>query len=261
MKIGAPSSAVPTGWNATRWKCPGYSRASSSACATAVWNVTSHSPGASAWYASPRARLRRNARWAAVRALSSIVWYVWFQSTDRPSRRHSASNCCSSWTVSCPHSSTKLRRVQNYYGVRCDPTLPYDAAFTPPHEGGEGKSIKAADQVPISRRNFVELCGQLTVQDEQQFEALWRHLGLSVDWSHTYQTIDDNARTAAQRAFLRNLARGEAYQAEAPGLWDVTFQTAVAQAELEARDYPGHFHRVAFHPVGTAGGGAPIFIE
>jgi valyl-tRNA synthetase len=148
------------------------------------------------------------------------------------------------------------RRVQNYYGVRCDPTLPYDADLTPPHEGGEGKSIASRDQVAISRRNFVELCGRLTVDDERQFEALWRRLGLSVDWSHTYQTIDENARTAAQRAFLRNLARGEAYQAEAPGLWDVTFQTAVAQAELEARDYPGHFHRVAFH-----GADGPIHIE
>ena len=77
-----------------------------------------------------------------------------------------------------------------------------------------------------------------------------------MDWSHTYQTIDERSRAVAQRAFLRNLARGEAYQAEAPGLWDVTFQTAVAQAELEAREYPGHFHRVAFHPVDTEGGSA-----
>jgi len=145
------------------------------------------------------------------------------------------------------------RRVQNYYGVRCDPSLPYDPDFTPPHEGTDGKTIKAADQVPISRRNFVELCERLTVEDERQFEALWRRLGLSVDWSRTYQTISAEARAVAQQAFLRNLARGEAYQAEAPGLWDVTFQTAVAQAELEARDYPGAFHRVAFHrPDGTA---------
>ena len=148
--------------------------------------------------------------------------------------------------------------MQNYYGVRCDPSLPYDAAFTPPHEGGEGKSIKSGDQVPISRRNFVELCGQLSVEDEQQFEALWRRLGLSVDWAHNYQTIDERARAVAQRAFLRNLARGEAYQAEAPGLWDITFQTAVAQAELEAREYPGHFHRVAFH---RSDDGAPVYIE
>jgi valyl-tRNA synthetase len=150
------------------------------------------------------------------------------------------------------------RRVQNYYGVRCDPTLPYEPGFTPPHEGGDGKSIKAADQLPVSRRNFVELCERLTVEDEQQFEALWRRLGLSVDWSHHYQTIGEPARAVAQKAFLRNLARGEAYQAEAPGLWDVTFQTAVAQAELEARDYPGHFHRLAFQRTDD---GTPLHIE
>ena len=154
------------------------------------------------------------------------------------------------------------RRVQNYFGVRCDPSLPYDAGFTPPHQGTDGKNVKPADQVPVSRRNFVELCERLTVEDERQFEALWHHLGLSVDWSLTYQTIDENARAVAQTAFLRNLARGEAYQAEAPGLWDVTYQTAVAQAELEAREYPGHFHRVAFHRVEADGTtGAPIHIE
>ena len=139
------------------------------------------------------------------------------------------------------------RRVQNYFGVRVDATLPYDPDFEPPHVGGEGKSIKARDQKPISRRNFVELCERLTVEDEAQFEALWRYLGLSVDWKQNYQTIGRRARKVAQAAFLRNLARGEAYQAEAPGLWDVTFQTAVAQAELESREYPGFYHRIAFH--------------
>ncbi|GIJ00288.1 valyl-tRNA synthetase [Sediminihabitans luteus] len=154
------------------------------------------------------------------------------------------------------------RRVQNYYGVRCDPTLPYVEGYEPPHEGGEGKSIKSADQQPISRRNFIELCERLTVEDERTFEELWRRLGLSVDWNHHYQTISADARTVAQKAFLRNLARGEAYQAEAPGLWDVTFQTAVAQAELEARDYPGHFHRVAFHPTSDSpAAGTPVIIE
>jgi valyl-tRNA synthetase len=139
------------------------------------------------------------------------------------------------------------RRVQNYYGVRCDPSLPYDADFTPPFEGGEGKSVKAADQVPISRRNFIELCERLTVEDEQQFEALWRTLGLSVDWTQSYRTIADEALFTSQLAFIRNVERGEAYQALAPTLWDVTFRTAVAQAELEDREQPGHYHRIAFH--------------
>jgi len=139
------------------------------------------------------------------------------------------------------------RRVQNFYGVRCDPSLPYDADFTPPFEGGDGKSSKAADQVPISRRNFVELCERLTVEDEKQFEDVWRTLGLSVDWTQSYRTIDDRSQAIAQKAFLRNLARGEAYQADAPTLWDVTFRTAVAQAELEDKDVPGAYHKLAFH--------------
>jgi len=133
------------------------------------------------------------------------------------------------------------RRVQLTYGVRVDPALPYDPDFTPPAKPDPKK------QVPISRRNFVELCERWSEETEELYESLWRRLGLSVDWTQKYTTISPVSITAAQRAFLRNLARGEAYQAEAPGLWDVTYQTAVAQAELQARAYPGHFHRVAFH--------------
>ena len=98
----------------------------------------------------------------------------------------------------------------------------------------------------MSRRNFIELCLRLTAADEAAYEELWRRLGLSVDWSHGYATIDDRSRRAAQRAFLRNLARGEAYQQEAPVLWDIDFGTAVAQAELEDRERPGAVHRIRF---------------
>lgn len=148
------------------------------------------------------------------------------------------------------------RRVQNYFGVRCDPSLPYEADFTPP-ENPDPKR-----QVAISRPNFVELCHRLTEIDEPAFEGLWRTLGLSVDWSQLYATISTESQRVAQRAFLRNLARGEAYLSEAPTLWDITFQTAVAQAELEARDYPGHYHRVAFHRSTSSGSDAdPIYIE
>jgi len=134
------------------------------------------------------------------------------------------------------------RRVQNYFGVRCDPSLPYEPALEPPGSAGSSR-----DQVPVSRRNFVELCQRLVADDEAAFEALYRRLGLSVDWAYTYTTIGAPARRVAQRAFLRNLARGEAYQAEAPTLWDVDFRTAVAQAELEERDTAGAYHRLAFH--------------
>ena len=155
------------------------------------------------------------------------------------------------------------RRVQNYYGVRGDASLPYEDGFMPPFEEGvdaNGKAIKPSDQRPVSRKNFIELCDILTVKDEVTFESLFRRLGFSLDWGISYRTIDKRSRAVAQQAFLRNLQRGEAYQSEAPGLWDVTFQTAVAQAELEARDYPGAYHRVAFHRTGDAAG-APVHIE
>jgi valyl-tRNA synthetase len=146
------------------------------------------------------------------------------------------------------------RRVQNFYGVRCDPTLPYEPDFTPPAEPDPKR------QVSISRRNFIELCNELVVEDEKVFEQLWRTLGLSVDWTQTYTTVGAESQTVSQRTFLRNVARGEAYQQDAPTLWDVTYQTAVAQAELEARDYPGAYHRVAYHST-IDGAEVPVYVE
>jgi len=135
------------------------------------------------------------------------------------------------------------RRVQNFFGVSCDPNVAYDPNFTPPFRGDVPKEHRA---VAISRPNFIALCVELTHQDEKVFEDLFRRLGLSVDWSLLYTTISDHARRTSQAAFLRNLSRNEAYAQEAPSLWDVDFGTAVAQAELEDRERPGAFHDIAF---------------
>ncbi|CAN5630082.1 valine--tRNA ligase [soil metagenome] len=138
------------------------------------------------------------------------------------------------------------RRVQNYFGVRCDPSLPYDHGFTPPETPGK-------QAIPVSRPNFIELCARLTADDEKVFEHLWRYLGLSVDWGLTYATIGRRAQRVSQLAFLRLLRRDLAYQLEAPTLWDVDFRTAVAQAELEDREQPGAYHRLRFASVAEPG--------
>ena len=151
------------------------------------------------------------------------------------------------------------RRVENYYGVVCDPSVPVgmpDLADPPP--------TKRQDFTRVSRPDFIELCERLLVVDEEAFEALFRTLGLSVDWSYTYATIDEASRRTSQLAFLHDLARGDAYSQEAPSLWDVTFQTAVAQAELEDRDRPGAYHQLAFALTGgatTADGSADVVID
>ena len=142
------------------------------------------------------------------------------------------------------------RRVQNYYGVRCDPAQQYVEGFEPPFRGDVAKDHRP---VPISRPNFIELCDELVAIDEQIFEAVLRRLGLSFDWSYLYATIDERSRRASQRAFLRNLARGEAYLQEAPTLWDIDDRTAVAQAEIEDRERPGTYHKLAFHRTDGAG--------
>ena len=143
------------------------------------------------------------------------------------------------------------RRVENYFGVRCDPSMAYDPNFAAPE--------KAADKkLSVSRKNFVELCHQLTKIDEEIFKNIWRYLGLSVDWSLEYSTISPDTQAISQRGFLEMLGRGEVYSSVAPTLWDVDFRTAVSQAEMEDRERPGNYHRVAFE---RADGGGPIEIE
>ena len=143
------------------------------------------------------------------------------------------------------------RRVQNYFGVRCDPSLPYEPHFTPPEKPGK-------QAIPVSRPNFIELCARLTAEDEKVFEHLWRYLGLSVDWEMTYATIDKRSQRISQISFLRLLKRDLAYQLEAPTLWDIDFRTAVAQAELEDREQPGAYHKLRF---GRADGSGFVEID
>ncbi len=146
------------------------------------------------------------------------------------------------------------RRVQNYYGVGCDPSLPYDPSFQPPAPGSDGRGQSPGKEPQhISRPNFVELCERLTSEDEKAFEHLWTTLGLSVDWSMTYATIDERSRRVSQRAFLRLQEKGLCYHAVAPTLWDVDFKMAVSQAELEDRERPGAYYRLRFARAGDGG--------
>ena len=156
------------------------------------------------------------------------------------------------------------RRVQQYFGVSCDPSLSQVPDFEPP--GRRTDKQKDDPLVAISRPDFVNLCHTLTAEDEKVFEEVWRRLGLSVDWSLLYSTISDRARRTSQKGFLQLLAGGHVYSQEAPTLWDVDFQTAVSQAELEDKEIPGAYHRIRFAQVGrsedlSAGDGAPRFVE
>ncbi|HET7483629.1 MAG TPA: valine--tRNA ligase [Actinomycetota bacterium] len=137
------------------------------------------------------------------------------------------------------------RRVQNVFNVRCDPSLPYVADLSL-EWGREGETM------PVSRTNFIELCDQVVQEDEKKFQELFQQLALSVDWNETYATIDERSRYVSQLSFLHLLEKGLAELRDAPTMWDVDFQTAVAQAEVEDRDRDGTFYKIRF---GVEGGG------
>jgi valyl-tRNA synthetase len=143
------------------------------------------------------------------------------------------------------------RRVQLLTGTRCDPSLPYDPDFRPPEKVG-----KKDKPIPISRPNFVELCGEVVERLEQTYFDLWSDVGLSVDWRHSYRTIGPESIKASQRGFLRLVGRDLAYRSEAPTLWDIDFRSAVAQAELQDRDIPGAYHKIRFE-----GPDGPVWID
>lgn len=143
------------------------------------------------------------------------------------------------------------RRVQNLFGIKCNPHLPYDAQmkFNPLEaiaKAGNSKKKGTVEQKEVSRPNFIEACAALTGEDEKVFEELWRQLGLSIDWNLAYATIDDRCRKTSQKSFLDMMAKGRVYHAELPTAWDTGFGTAVAQAEMVDKDIAGHFHDLQF---------------
>jgi len=141
------------------------------------------------------------------------------------------------------------RRVQNYFHVRCDPHLPYEPGLK--LEPASAQQLKERPRT-VSRPNFIELCFQVTREDEKAFMGLWRRIGLSVDWTQEYATIDDHCRAIAQHSFLDLFRKGHVYNLEAPTMWDVDFLTAVAQAEVEDRPQQGAFHDIAFGVEGSS---------
>ena len=138
------------------------------------------------------------------------------------------------------------RRVENFYGVR---------AILPALRPGLRPAVDAGPQGAgsVLPPEFHRVCLRLSADDEKAFEELWRPLGAVGRLVHDVH--DDRPLAAGQPAGVPpQPARGEAYSAEAPTIWDVNFQTAVAQAEIEDRENSGAYYRYGFErPDGDEG--------
>jgi valyl-tRNA synthetase len=146
------------------------------------------------------------------------------------------------------------RRVQNFYHVRCDPRAEHVSDLS--LEPASAKQRKKPPRL-VSRENFIGLCHDLTREDEKIFKELWRRTALSVDWREEYATIDHKSRQLAQLSFRDLFEKGHVYTAEAPFMWDVDWQMALAQADVEDKVRPGAYHRIEF---GVDGSGRSFVI-
>ena len=90
------------------------------------------------------------------------------------------------------------------------------------------------------------MCHKVTKKDEIVFKDLFRRMGYSIDWQDEYATIDNKSRYISQSSFIDLFNKKHVYQSNAPTMWDVDFQTAVAQAEIEDREIKGAYHDLRF---------------
>ncbi len=105
----------------------------------------------------------------------------------------------------------------------------------------------------LPRPDFVRLCLETSRKYATAFEGFMRTLGISADWSLAYSTIDERCIRISQRGFIDLWRKGHAYLKEAPTLWCTQCGTALAQADLEAKDKAAQFTTLRFD---LEGGGA-----
>ncbi|MBU0708783.1 valine--tRNA ligase [Patescibacteria group bacterium] len=93
------------------------------------------------------------------------------------------------------------------------------------------------DKRTISKQEFIDLCLKETEIGAQNYKDLWTQLGISVDWDLTYSTISPLAVKVSQRSLLDLNNKGLLYRKESPILWCTQCDTAVAQADLEDKEF------------------------
>ncbi|MFC1842407.1 valine--tRNA ligase [Candidatus Dependentiae bacterium] len=98
----------------------------------------------------------------------------------------------------------------------------------------------------MGRQEFTKKCLEVSHEVEEEFKNLWQQMGLSVDWSICYSTIEDNVRKLSQESFIQLYHKGFLYRKEEPALFCTTCGTSVAQAELDDEQKESYFNDIVF---------------
>ena len=103
----------------------------------------------------------------------------------------------------------------------------------------------------FERREFQAKCRDVCTQYESQFTENVQSLGVSVDWDHTYQTIEPRVQRVSQLSFVDLYDQGREYREKAPAIWCPECETAISQVETEDDEQASHFNDIAF-PVASS---------
>ena len=109
----------------------------------------------------------------------------------------------------------------------------------------QAHGVRAVD---MTRAEFTALCLTETRRVAERYEDLWRRLGLSVDWSLRYSTIDARCQRTAQTSFVTLHQAGYLRRAEDPILWCPEDRTSLAQADVEDLERTSRLHTIRFLP-------------
>ncbi len=108
------------------------------------------------------------------------------------------------------------------------------------------EKLKNVKSTRMERQDFVTLCNQTIKEIKPAFVQDWKNIGMSCDWETTYSTIDPHCVKTSQKSFLDLHKKGLVYQQEAPTMWCVQCQTAIAQAELDDAEFDSFFSDISF---------------
>jgi valyl-tRNA synthetase len=108
---------------------------------------------------------------------------------------------------------------------------------------GDKQSVRAVD---MPRAEFVALCLAETRRTAATYEDLWRRLGLSLDWSLRYSTIDARCQRTAQTSFIKLHEAGYLRRAQDPVLWCPEDRTSLAQADVEDLERTSRLYTIRF---------------
>src|SRR2546421_8498492 len=141
------------------------------------------------------------------------------------------------------HLGTALNKILKDFIVKSRTMMGYDAPYVPGYDC-HGLPIelhverklgaKKANMPPLSiRRACREFAANALKRQTRDFQRL----GIFGEWDNPYMTMTDHYEAETARLFARFVERGFVYKGARPVYWCIHDQTALAEAEVEYRQY------------------------